>query len=168
MENLDQEIQNMWQAIHALQNNPQLVDHVHNFDASPVNFGSITGKKFYIAHTVIDSMAATAANYGVFFIAPVGCTVTDFREVHKTAGSDGGAVTVQLEKLASAIPPDSGNLVLNAALSLKATANVVQQATLTTTLAYRSLIKNDRLCLKDAGVLTAVANVTVIVELTVV
>lgn len=91
--------------------------------------------------------------------------MNEFREVHQTAGTDAGAVTLDLEKLTGTQNLDAGAAVLNATLSLKATINTVQTATLTDTLTSRSLARGDRLALKDSGTLTAVQNVSVIVEL---
>lgn len=164
------EIKKIWQAIQQLQSNTAVLDHFHNgFDSSRVYWGDINLKKIYLEHTIFGTNAATAANYGVFFIAPQAVQVTGFREVHQTLGTDGGAVTVTLEKLTSGQAPDAGGVLLDTALSLKTTINTVQTGTLiTTTTANLSLAKNDRLCLKDAGVLTSVANVTVLVELTIV
>lgn len=167
--NPQDEIQKLWAAIKNLQSNPVLPDHYHNgFDASRVYFADINLKKLYVHHTIQGTNAATAANYGVFFIAPCQLTVTAFTEVHQTAGTDGGAVTLQLEKLASGVAPDSGQTILSAALSLKTTINTPQSGTMTTTTANRSLSKGQRLCMKDSGALTSVANVSVIVELTIV
>ena len=87
-----------------------------------------------------------------------------FKEVHETAGTDGSAVTVTLEKLTGTQAPDAGTVLLSSALSLKAIANTVQTGTLVSTVSSRNFNAGDRLCLKDAGVLTTVANVTVIVE----
>lgn len=163
------EIKKIWQTLELLQSNPILPDHFHNrYDASPVNFKDIYQKKIYIDWSIPGTSAATATNYGVFWIAPVACYVSNFYEVHQTAGSDGGTVTVTLEKLTGTTAPDSGSVVLGTALSLKATANTVQTGTLTTTLSSKTLAKGDRLCLKDAGVLTAVANVTTLTEITVI
>lgn len=149
--------------------NPPLPDHQHTgFDASNVTWANITGKKLYVSHTIQGTAAATATNYGVFFIAPFACYISGFKEVHQTAGTDGGAVTLTLEKLSGTTAPDSGSVMLASTLSLKGTANTVQTGTLTTTLANRNLAIGDRMCLKDAGVLTSVANVTVLCELTVI
>lgn len=147
--------------------NPTLPDHQHTgFDSSRVLWSDIASKKVHVYHTIQGTDAATATNYGVFFIVPFTCTLSSFKEVHQTAGSDGGAVTLTLEKLTGTTAPDSGSVMLASTLSLKATANTVQIGTLTTTLANRNLAIGDRLCLKDAGVLTSVANVTVLCELT--
>lgn len=163
------QLKKLWDAVKDLRSNPPLADHFHNgFDSSPIPWENITGRKLYIAQTIQGTNAATAANYSTFFIAPFAVQVTDVREVHAVLGTDGGAVTLQLEKLTGTTAPGSGVAVLNTALSLKATINTIQVGTLTTTLDNRSLVQNDRLALLKAGTLTSVANVTVVVELTII
>lgn len=167
--NVENEIRRIWTAIEGLKQDPILPDHFHNrYDASPINFIDIYQKKVWVQHTVYGTDAATATNYGVFYIVPAACYITKFQEVHQTAGSDGGAVTVTLEKLTGTTALDSGTDVLASVLSLKATANTVQTGTLTSTLGARTLAAGNRLALKDAGVLTAVANVTVLIELVII
>lgn len=157
-----------------IQQPPYVVaDHRHNgVDTPKVTYKDIDQKKLYIVHTIQGTAAATATNYGVFFIAPVACYVSGFREVHQTAGSDASAVTVTLEKLTGTTAPDSGTVLLTSALSLKATANTVQTGTIVSTMTNgifdKKLNASDRLCLKDSGVLTAVANVTILLELTII
>lgn len=107
---------------------------------------------------------ATAANYAPFFTADKAYTVVSATEVHGTAGSDGGAVTLQLEKLTGTTAPDSGTVLLSTAFNLKGTANTVQYGTFVATDAV-VLQRGDRLCLKDAGVMTAVANLQVTIFL---
>lgn len=148
--------------------------HEHNgSDAPLLPFENITGLKRAIHHTIAGTAAATAANYAVFWIADAPCSVTGFWEVHQTAGTDASAVTLQLEKLQSGEALDGGDALLVAALSLKATINVVQEADIITTATSNnnsqktaSLLKGDRLALKDSGTLTAVANVTTITFIT--
>lgn len=167
--NIENEIRRIWTTIEGLKQEPILPDHFHNrYDASPINFQDIYQKKVWVHHTIQGTAAATAANYGVFYIVPTACYVNKVQEVHQTAGSDAGAVTVTLEKLTGTTALDSGTEVLATALSLKATANTVQTGTLTSTLGARTLAAGNRLALKDAGVLTAVANVTVLIELVII
>lgn len=165
----ENEIQQINSRIEKLEKRPLLEDHQHNgFDSTMVEYIDIAHKKLYVNHTIYGTNAATAANYGVFYIVPVACVVTGFQEVHQTAGTDGSAVTVTLEKLIGTEALDAGAVVLTTALSLKATINSVQTGALTLTLANRTLKAGDRLALKDAGALTSVAGVTVKVELTVI
>lgn len=108
--------------------------------------------------------AATATNYGVFFIADKTYRVTSVAEAHGTAGTDGGTVSLNIERLRAAQAPDSGVLILLTAFNLKATANTVQYGTLVTN-DNIILLRGDRLCLKDSGTFTSVANLTVSVYL---
>ena len=149
--------------------NPELVDHFHDgFDSSYIQYANIENKTLYINHTIYGTDAATATNYGVFYIEPVACVVISVMEVHQTAGDDAGAVTIGIEKLSGTEALGSGDSVLSTELSLKSTANTTQTGVLSSTLSNRSLIAGDRLALEDTGTLTSVANVTVKVELTVV
>lgn len=161
-----EEIQELSKRIFALEKSPFLVDHQHTgFDSSRIAWIDIYEKKAYIPHMIVGTAAATAANYGVFFIVPFSCYLLKFQEVHQTAGTDAGTVTVTLEKLTGTQALDAGVEMLSTALSLKAAVNTVQTGTLTGTLANRNLAVGNRLAMKDSGTLTAVANVTASVEL---
>ena len=127
-----------------------------NFD-----YRFLRNKREQVSITIQDTDAATAANYGVFFIALAPGYLEEVWESHKTAGSDAGAVTVTIEKLATGVALDSGTAMLTAALSLKSTANTPQQGTVSQVASTRQFVRGDRLALKDAGALTAVAHVTV-------
>lgn len=140
--------------------------HTHSgLDSDRILLSAIEQRKVPIHWTIYGTDAATATNYGVIWIADQTCVVSGFQEVHQTAGTNGGAVTLQLEKLTGTEAPDAGTVLLKTALSLKATANTVQEATMVQTL-VNTLKAGDRLCLKDAGTLTSVANVTVVVFVT--
>lgn len=125
----------------------------------------LKNKVQYINHSVYGTDAATATNYGVFFIAPFPCVVLSVRESHGTAGTDGSAVGLNIEKLSGTEALGSGDDVLSSDLDLKGTANTVQEGTMTKTLANRNLIKNERLALKDSGTLTSVADVAITIEI---
>lgn len=143
-----------------------LPTHYHNgFDSNQVNFSDLYQRKIWVHHTIVGTAAATATNYGVFLIVPIACLVTKIQEVHQTLGTDAGAVSLNIEKLTSGVALDSGSAELSTAFDLKASVNVVRTGTLTTTASVRTLARGDRLAMKDAGTLTAVANVTVSVEL---
>lgn len=108
------------------------------------------------------ALSATATNYGVFFIANRPIEIMKIKEVHSTAGSDGGAVTLQIEKLTGTTALDSGSTILNTAFDLKGTANtVVSYSGYIGLNANRQLVEGDRLALKDAGTLTSLAGVCV-------
>lgn len=140
--------------------------HIHNgLDTPRIPQSSIVQFVEPVRWTIPGTQAATATNYGVFFIADRVCTVVGFQEVHQTAGTDGADVTLQLEKLIGTTALGSGIELFETALSLKSTADTVQSAQLT--MDFTSGVKNvtlaigDRLALKDTGTLTALANVTI-------
>lgn len=151
-------------------------DHHHNgTDSSQVAFQDLAGKKMFITWTIPGTSAATATNYGFFFIAPISCTVIEIDEIHQTAGTDGGAVTLAVYKATGTTASGAGTNILAGPTSfnLKGTANTVQTATAinglsvvrTSGIGVTSLKIGDRLDLVTSGVLTSVANVTVTVTL---
>ena len=108
-------------------------------------------------------LADQVANYGVFFIANRPIEIMKVKEVHSTAGTDAGAVTLNLEKLTGATALDSGDLILNTAFDLKGTADTVVSYEGNQLTKNRQLIEGDRLALKDVGTLTNLAGVCVVV-----
>lgn len=153
--------------ITALQNNVgDFPDHIHNgTDFSFVRFENISRKKIWVHHTIPGANAATAANYGIYWIAPMKCLVNGFYEVHQTKGTDGSAVTLQIEKLTGTTAAGSGNSLLGTALSLKATDNTVQTGTLVVTTGYTTLAIGDRLAMKLSGTPTSLSTVSILTEL---
>jgi len=121
---------------------------------------------FYVPAVLAGVAPATAANFGPFFVAPVACEVVSVREAHTTAGTDGGAVTLDIEKLTGTQAPGSGVAVLGATkVDLKGTINAVQAPALTGTAADKVLAVGDRLSLKLTGAPAVVAGLAVLVEL---
>ncbi len=106
--------------------------------------------------------AATAANFGAFWIAPRACEVMQVQAVWSTAGSDGGAVTLQVERLQGTTAEGSGDNMFVTAMNLKGTANTVNKKE-GTELQNRVLNEDDRLALVDSGTLTALNNLVVTV-----
>lgn len=147
----------------------QLADpptHYHNgFDSNILSWFDIGQKQLYVHHTIQGVSAATAGYYGVFLIVPAPGLIVGFKEVHSTAGTDGGAVTLDLEKLTGTTAAGSGVTALNSTLSLKAAANTVQTATITFTSANKTLAGGDRLALKLTGTPTSLATVSVLLTL---
>ena len=107
--------------------------------------------------------AATATNYGIFFVADRAWKVISISERHRTAGSSNGTVTV--EKCGSGVAPDSGVDLLSSTISLTTTANIPQFGTMSNNRNDLIIKKNDSLILKDGGTLTDVADVCVTVLL---
>lgn len=102
-----------------------------------------------------------------FFIATRACEVVAVSEVHATAGTDVGAVNLQVTKDTGTNAPGAGTDLLtnntNAGFNLKGTANTVQAGTLTATAATKKLAAGDRLSVDFAGTLTTLAGVVVTV-----
>lgn len=130
-----------------------------------VKYTDLIDPYFTVSVVVQDTSAATAANYGVFFIAPFSCEIIEAWESHKTAGSDASAVTLDIEKLTTGQALDAGVSTLGGTFNLKGTANTPARQKATTTDLNRALKPVDRLALKDSGTLTAVAHVCVTVLL---
>ncbi|MCL5667346.1 MAG: hypothetical protein M1383_06275 [Patescibacteria group bacterium] len=120
--------------------------------------GSLT---FTVFAKVADTDAQTAAKYGPVFIAPFPCALIKFQERHAVAGSDAGAVTLDLEKVSSGTAKGSGTTMLASTLDLKAAADTIQNGSLTATYANRELAIGDAIALKTSGALTALKDVCV-------
>lgn len=146
--------------------------HTHNgSDALRIPFQNIAGRFMDIAWALPGTSAATAANYGVFYIAQTPCLVLSFAEVHEVAATDVGTVTLQLEKLTGTTAPGSGTNLLSTALSLKSVANTVRYGTLVKS-SYTAIQTNtvflnrgDRLALKDSGTLTDLVGLSTVTRL---
>lgn len=125
---------------------------------------------FTVSTRVPDTDSATAAKYGVFFVAPFPCALVSVSEVHATAGTDGGAVTLDVEKLTGTTAKGSGISMLSSTFNLKSTANTVVKKDLISGIAVissvagtldRALATGERVALKTSGTLTAVNDVCV-------
>jgi len=110
--------------------------------------------------------AADGNYYGKFFVASYACEVVGASFVATAAGTDGGGVTLQIERLQGTETKGNGDDLLtdnsNAGFDLKGTAETVQNGTLVTSGA-EDLAAGDRLGLVTAGTLTAVGHVCVTV-----
>lgn len=108
---------------------------------------------------------ATSGNYGHFYIAQAPFFVRAVQEVHGTAGTDAGAVSVNIEKLTGTQAPGAGTVMLTTTINMKGTINTVQTGVLDPDRTKRSLKKGDRLALKLTGTPTAVADAVFTVEI---
>ena len=98
------------------------------------------------------------------FIAQRPCKLIMASEVHSTLGTNGSAVTLQLEHERGTDAPGAGTALLsnntNAGFDLKATINTVQVATFKST-GILYIARGERISIDFAGVLTAVAGLVV-------
>jgi len=98
------------------------------------------------------------------FIAPYAMRITAIREIHATAGSDAGAVTLNLTKDASGVVPGAGSSLMSGTLDMKGTAATLQTATLTADKSILTLAAGDRIGANFVGVITALAGVVVTID----
>lgn len=115
--------------------------------------------------TVSGTAAATGTNYGRVFTADRAYQLVSATEVHRTAGNDGGAVTLALEKCTGTQAEGAGVLMMANTFNLKGTADTVQSATLSATAADSLLASGNRIVLLDTGTLATLADVCVTIVL---
>lgn len=104
-----------------------------------------------------------AATDQVFFVAPFACRVRAISQVHSVAA--GGASTLQVVKDTSTNAPGAGTDLLATAFDLNATANTVQNGSLSQTAAALDLAAGDRLSVDYANAIQSSAGVCVTVIL---
>ncbi len=110
-----------------------------------------------IPFSLVSTLPATAANYGIIFTADRPWRLIAAHKVQTVNGSDAGAVTLDIEKLPTGTALDSGVSMLASTFDLK--TGVVNDRSVgpTATAADARLNPGDSVALKDTGVLTAVA-----------
>lgn len=103
-----------------------------------------------------------AATDQVFFLAPRALIVKTISQVHSVAA--GGASTMTIIKDTGTTAPGAGtSLHQSGTFNLNATANTVQTATVSTTVATVSLAAGDRLSVKFANTIQSSAGIVVTV-----
>lgn len=122
----------------------------------------------FIQETLPGTTAQTAGNYKIFFTATGPCTVVAVVEVHGTA--NGGACTLQIERLSGTTAAGSGTNILTTAFDLAATANTPQYGGVrggSKLIEQSGLKQGDRLALKIAsGSVSGIVNLNVTVQIT--
>ena len=117
----------------------------------------------YPGRTEVTFVGGTAD--AAFYVANRPMQIVAIREVHSTAGSDAGAVTLAVFKETTTGAPASGVTAQSGTFNMKGTANTVQAATLSATVANTKLAAGDRLSANFTGTTTALAGVVVTVTL---
>jgi hypothetical protein len=129
--------------------------------AQPSQF-ELSTEQYIVADQYIASSVADLQ----FFTAPVKCEVVAVREVHATAGTDGGAVTGTIRRCQGTEAATAGDDLLGTTkINFKGTALTEQTPALTDTTANLILEAGDRLSLDVTGTTTALAGVIVTVLL---
>lgn len=118
-----------------------------------------------ISFSLPGSLSQTAAYYSIFFIANKAYEIISISEVHTTAGSDAGDVTLDIERLQGTTAPASGDGICKTEFDLKGTANTVVKKQGYTDLQNKKLNPGDRLALKDTGTLTDLEGVCITIYL---
>ena len=144
----------------------QLEDQMRRHQHTDLDGSKKLEALYIVRQTLHGTSAATAANYDVIDNIPFPIQIIAIYESHTTAGTDGSAVTLNIEKLTGTQALDAGAILLSTAFDLKGTINTVNTGTLTSTRSDLILSKGDRLALKDSGTLTDVAGVCVTIYAT--
>lgn len=138
--------------------------HSHTgVDSNKVDFANISAKKLYLPVILENTTPATAASYGVFFIAPFSCYLSSVRLAFQVTSTSG---TLDIEKLTGTQALDAGIPMLYTPILMSGTANTVVKGRLSDTPSSLQLLAGDRIALKDAGTLTNLVGLCVIIELT--
>lgn len=121
----------------------------------------------HIEATWAQSLATimVAGQFINFFIARRPYRVLGAVEVHSVAGTDGGAVTLTIEKIPSGTAKGSGTNVLSTTFNLKSTANTGVWVGPNATAASARLAIGDRLGAVSTGTLTALIDSCCTVQL---
>lgn len=118
-------------------------------------------------HAVYNMAANGSLADQAFYVATRNQKITRIDYIHSTAGTNGSAVNLQVEKCTGTTAPGSGTDLLtnnsNAGFDCKGTINTVQNGALSATAANLRLAPGDRLAVDFAGTLTALAGVVVVV-----
>ena len=115
----------------------------------------------YITHSVYGTTAQTATNYGIIFIARHPIEVMRITESHAVAGSDAGAVTLDVKKAGSGVAIASGITLLTSTFNLKSTANTPVIKEGVNLSINRRLKEDDRIGLVASGTLTGLTDVQI-------
>lgn len=135
-------------------------------DLTTLQFEDIQNKDSYIqCVTIPGTSAATSTNYSYVLTArEIALEIIGVSEKHETAGTDGGAVTLDVVKVPNGTAISGGTTILISTFNLKSTANtqVLKRGRALSTVAdIRYLQIGESVALKTSGTLTAVAGVNV-------
>lgn len=125
------------------------------------NFLEVVRYGKYITHSIYGATAQTSANYGIIFVARHPIEIMRITETHKVAGSNAGAVTLDVKKAGSGVAIASGISLLGSTFNLKSTANTPVTKEGFNLSVNRLLKENDRIELVVSGTLTDLSDVNV-------
>lgn len=115
----------------------------------------------YISHSISGILAQTATNYGTIFIARRPIIIMAIIENHDVAGTNAGAVTLDVKKAGSGVVIASGSSLLSSTFNLKSTADtpVIKEGVELAN--NRTLKPYDRIGLVVSGTLTDLSDVNI-------
>jgi len=145
---------------------PEVITELAPFQFDVYNdFKLIRNKKHIISYTLINADAQLGAfnDFGVFFIAPIPCTVLSVREVHEDPSTT--ASTVDVVKLTGTQALAAGTSVLLTPFDLTVAADTVQTGVASPTIQNRQLDQNNRLGIRPSGTRTGIKKITVTIEI---
>lgn len=135
-----------------------------NPDADPAN--RLLYPETWTEAVVVTAGAAAADWPSIFYVAPFGVEVVSVRGRHEVNGGAGAEFRIKKVASGAAVPAHgAGTDVLNAAQSVAAGATTNWTPALHATVANRQLAAGEALALTTGGTLTALDNVTIMVEL---
>lgn len=110
---------------------------------------------------VFGTLAATSTNYGRILTLNRPIQIVGIQEIHETAGSDAGAVTLDVVVVDDGSAISTGTSLLATTFNLKSTANTLVRKQKRDLSSARLIEPNQTVALKTSGTLTAVAGVCV-------
>ncbi len=140
--------------------------HSHTgIDSPKVEFGDILNKQFFAVSTVFGTSAATATNYGTFYIAPASVSLQEMQITYAHQSTSACTIFVEILKPGQASGAGTGVQGFNVAVS----GNVDQVGTSKLRPGSKAdiLNANDRLSLFVSGDPTGLVqlNVTVLLQI---
>lgn len=135
--------------------------HSHTgLDSPRVSYLDLEQRQFTATSVVFGASAATAANFGPFWIAPFDCSIQEMQQAHSSNGSAG---TLFVEILRPGQASGGGTAVVS--FDMTVGANQVATSTLRRSGTAKILKAGDRLSLFMSGTPTGLAQVVVTVLL---
>ena len=113
----------------------------------------------YIIHSIAGALAQTATNYGIIFITRHPIEILRITESHAVAGTNAGAVTLNVLKAGSGVAIASGVNLIASTFNLKSTADTPIVKEGVGLASDRILKENDRIGLVVSGTLTDLSDV---------
>lgn len=157
-EELQNQIDNLKREINLIKSHEHLFTGQRTYMRSTLDF-----QPYQISVDLPDTHAGGDVNYDAFFIVDNPIEIVSIQECHRTAGTDAGAVTLDVRKLASGNARDGGVSILASVFNLKSTAKVPVRVLRTATAANATLARGDRLAIYPTGILTSVNHLVVTV-----